>query len=172
MKKLTKLFVASLLLSIALMTSQASAQEKIGIVDVQGIFQSLPQSALIQQKIAAEFEEKVEAVKAIERDLQFYMEKQKRDTATMSAVEVEKLTSEIISLRQEYAAMAQPLQTQMRNRQAEERGRILALIQNAINDIAVRRNLDMILSVDAVMYVKNDAVNITRTVIEQVSKIK
>lgn len=96
MKKLTKLFVASLLLSIALMTSQASAQEKIGIVDVQDIFLKLPQTALMQQEITAEFKEGLEAIKAIERDLQYFTEKQESDAVTMSAAEAEQLKREIL----------------------------------------------------------------------------
>lgn len=77
-----------------------------------------------------------------------------------------------MSLQQEFAAIGQPLQAQMQRRRNEKQENIMALIQNAVKDIAIRRNLDIILNADAVVYVKNDAVNISKTVIEQISKIK
>jgi len=39
-------------------TTQLHAADKIGIVDVVGVFQSLPQAATFQAGIAAEFKEK------------------------------------------------------------------------------------------------------------------
>ena len=85
MKKFTKSLIAGALLSTAMVSSAVLAEQKIGVVNVQGVFQSMPQAASIQATIAAEFKDKTEEVSRLEKDIKYYMEKNQRDAATMSA---------------------------------------------------------------------------------------
>ena len=62
MKTFTKSLVAGALISAVAFSSAALAEQKIGAVNVQGIFQSMPQAATIQQDLAAEFKDKTEEV--------------------------------------------------------------------------------------------------------------
>lgn len=170
LKFLNKTLLAATVAAIS-MSPIANAQQKIGVVNMQGVFQSLPQAAAIQQNIAAEFKDDFEAVSRLEKDLQYYMEKQKRDTATMSATEVDELNKKIGELRSEYATKAQPLQQNVQRRQGEERDKILGLIRQSIDNIAAKEQYDLVLSSNSVLYI-DDTHNLSQQVIDQVSKIK
>lgn len=158
--------------AVALMgLTQAHAADKIGVVDVQGIFQALPQAAIIQQNIAAEFKDQMEEIQRLEKDLQYNMEKHKRDTATMSEAEVKALEEKIVKMRDDYAAKAQPLRQDMQRRATEERNKILALIKQSIDAIAAEEKYDLILNAGAVTYI-DDSKDLSQKVIDKVSKIK
>ncbi|MCY7294316.1 OmpH family outer membrane protein [Alteromonas sp. a30] len=150
---------------------QANAAEKIGVVDVQSIFQALPQAASIQQDIASEFKDKMEEIQRIEKDLQYYLEKKKRDTATMSEAEIKELDDKLRTLGDDYKAKAQPLREQMQGRAAEERNKILALIKQSVDTIAAEEKYDLILNAGAVAFI-DDSKDLTQKVIDKVSKIK
>lgn len=154
------------------MTTQANAEQKIGVVNVQGIFQSVPQAAVIQQTITAEFKDRIEDVNRLEKDIKYYLEKQQRDAATMSATEKDELQKQIIDLRDEYQSKAQPLQQEVQQRQGEERNKILELIKVAIDDIAAKGDYDLVVDGNAVTYLKDDSIDLSKAVIDQVSKIK
>ncbi len=154
------------------MTTQANAEQKIGVVNVQGIFQSVPQAAVIQQTITAEFKDRIEDVNRLEKDIKYYLEKQQRDAATMSATEKDELQKQIIDLRNEYQSKAQPLQQEVQQRQGEERNKILELIKVAIDDIAAKGDYDLVVDGNAVTYLKDESIDLSKAVIDQVSKIK
>ena len=172
MNKLTKLISSTIVMGSILMTSQANAEQKIGVVNVQGIFQAVPQAAVIQQTIAAEFKDKIEDVSRLEKDIKYYLEKQQRDAATMSATEKDELQKQILDLRNEYQSKAQPLQQEVQRRQGEERNKVLELIKVAIDDIAAKGNYDLVVDGNAVTYLKDDSIDLSKDVIDQVSKIK
>lgn len=169
MNFLNKTLVAVAVMLVGL--AQAHAAQKIGVVDVQSIFQSLPQAATIQQDIATEFKDQMEEIKRLEKDLQYYLEKQKRDTATMSEAEIKELEDKLLALRDDYAAKAQPLRQQMQARAGEERNKLLGLIKQSVDAVAAEENYDIILNAGAVAFIK-DGNDLSQKVVDKVSKIK
>ena len=171
MKKFSMNLVTGALLGTALFSSVAMAEQKIGAINVQGIFQSMPQAATIQQDIAAEFKDKTEEVSRLEKDIKYYLEKNQRDAATMSAKEKAELETKIIAMREDYTAKAQPLQTEIQARLKEEQNKLLGLIKQSIDVIAAKEKYDVILNANAVAFIdeKND---ISKLVLDQVSKVK
>ena len=167
--KALKLTAVAMTLAASVASGSAYAQQKIGAANVQAIFQSLPQAATIQQSINAEFKDRIEEVNRMEKDLQYYMEKQKRDTATMSQQEITELEQQIKTLRDEYVAKAQPLQRDLERRSNEERNRLLGMIQQGINKVAEAENYDVILNAGAVAFI-DEQYNVSQKVIEEVSK--
>ena len=167
--KALKATAVAMTLAASLTSASAYAQQKIGVANVQAIFQSIPQAATIQQTIAEEFKDDLEVVNRLEKDLQYYLEKQKRDTATMSQQEIAELESKLLSLREEYAAKAQPLQQNIQRRQNEERNRILGMIQQGIDKVAQAEDYDVILNAGAVTYI-DEQFNVSRQVIDAISK--
>lgn len=158
--------------SLAFAAMGAAAQEqKIGVIDAQAVFQALPQAAAINATLAAEFKDRLDEVNRLEKDLQYYLEKQKRDTATMSQDEIKQLEEQLLSLRDEYAQKAQPLQQEMQRRQNEERNKVLGLIQQSVNKIAADESYSVVLNAGAVVYIDN-AYNISEKVVQEVSNIK
>ncbi|GGD56851.1 OmpH family outer membrane protein [Lacimicrobium alkaliphilum] len=171
MNKFNKGVLAAAVLGTSMLSSAAMAAQKIGVVNVQGVFQSLPQAAVIQENIRNEFKDQIEEIGRMEKDIKYYMEKRERDAATMSDAERKELEDKLISLRDEYAGKTQPLQQQIQTRQGEERDKLLGLIKQAIDGIAEKENYDLVLNSNAVAYMA-EANNLSQQVVDQVSKIK
>ena len=169
MKKFTKSLIAGALLTTAMTSSSVFAEQKIGVVNVQGIFQSMPQAATIQDSIATQFKDKTEEVSRLEKDIKYYLEKNQRDAATMSAKEKTELEEKIISLREEYTAKAQPLQQEIQNRLKEEQNKLLGLIKQGIDSVAAKGKYDVILNANSVAFINPD-LDVSKMVLEQVSK--
>ena len=170
MNKFSKSIIATALLTTAMASSVAMAEQKIGAVNVQGIFQSMPQAAAIQQTIAAEFKDQTEEVSRMEKDIKYYLEKNQRDAATMSAKEKKDLEDKIIALRDDYTNKAQPLQQQIQNRLKDEQNKLLGLIKQSIDVVAAKGKYDVILNANAVAFINEDH-DISKLVLDQVSKV-
>ncbi|AGH46199.1 OmpH family outer membrane protein [Paraglaciecola psychrophila] len=170
MKKFTKSLIAGALITTAMASSAVFAEQKIGAVNVQGIFQAMPQAASIQENIAAQFKDKTEEVSRLEKDIKYYLEKNQRDAATMSAKEKTELEGKIIALREEYTAKAQPLQQEIQARLKEEQNKLLGLIKQGIDAVAAKEKYDVILNANSVAFINPDN-DISKSVLEQIAKI-
>jgi outer membrane protein len=163
--------VTGALLGTTIFSSALMAEQKIGAINVQGIFQSMPQAATIQQDIATEFKDKTEEVSRLEKDIKYYLEKNQRDAATMSTKEKTELEQKIITMRDEYTAKAQPLQQEIQTRLKEEQNKLLGLIKQSIDVVAAKEKYDVILNANAVAFIKEEH-DISKLVLDQVSKVK
>lgn len=170
MKKFTKNLIAGALLTTTMASTSVFAEQKIGAVNVQGVFQAMPQAADIQETIAAQFKDKTEEVSRLEKDIKYYLEKNQRDAATMSEKEKTELEGKIIALREEYTAKAQPLQKEIQARLQEEQNKLLGLIKQGIDAVASKGKYDVILNSNSVAFINPDN-DISQLVLEQVGKI-
>ncbi|WP_026375679.1 OmpH family outer membrane protein [Aestuariibacter salexigens] len=170
MKRFVKTLAAAAVVSSAVMATPVMAEQKIAVVDVQGVFRSLPQAAEIAQKITDEFKERTEELRKIEGDGNFLVEKLQREAPTMSEQQQQELRDQIIALQQQLQEKGQPLQQEIQQRRNEEQGKVLGLIRQSIEQIAASQDYDMVLNANAVIYAKPDA-DISNQVLEQVSKI-
>lgn len=163
---------AAILLAGLMLAGAASAKEmKIGYVDVQAVAAQIPQTAAMQEKIKAEFADRIETVSKLEKDITFNIEKLRRDGPTMNEQQQEQLKATVNNQRQEYEKLARPLEEALRNRNAEERNKVLSLIKTAIDVVAEREKLDMVLNSNAAVYAKPEY-DISEAVAAQVSKAK
>ena len=170
MKDFTKNLIAGALLTTAIASTSVFAEQKIGAVNVQGVFQAMPQAADIQETIAAQFKDKTEEVSRLEKDIKYYLEKNQRDAATMSEKEKAELEGKIIALREEDTAKAQPLQKVIQARLQEEQNKLLGLIKQGIDAVASKGKYDVILNSNSVAFINPDN-DISQLVLEQVGKI-
>lgn len=159
--------VAGLVMSV----SVAAKEMKIGFVDVQAVASKLPQAATMQQTLRAEFSSRMEAVDKLEKDITFNIEKLRRDGPTMSEKQQQELSATVNSQREKYEQLARPLQEELRDRQTEERNKILSLIQTAIDEVAARDKYDLILNSGAAVYSKPEY-DVSEAVISIASKKK
>ncbi|MFT5676294.1 MAG: outer membrane protein [Paraglaciecola sp.] len=172
MKKFSKNLISGAIMTTAIFSSVAmAADQKVGAINVQGVFQAMPQAANIQQDIAAEFKDKTEEVSRLEKDIKYYLEKNQRDAATMSTKEKTELEQKILALREEYTSKAQPLQKEIQARLQEEQNKLLGLIKQSIDTVAAKEKYDVILNANAVAFIKEEH-DISKLVLEQVSKVK
>jgi outer membrane protein len=172
LKKFSKNLISGAIMTTAIFSSVAmAADQKVGAINVQGVFQAMPQAANIQQDIAAEFKDKTEEVSRLEKDIKYYLEKNQRDAATMSTKEKTELEQKILALREEYTSKAQPLQKEIQARLQEEQNKLLGLIKQSIDTVAAKEKYDVILNANAVAFIKEEH-DISKLVLEQVSKVK
>nr|WP_136251636.1 OmpH family outer membrane protein [Ningiella ruwaisensis] len=169
MKSLNKALSIAAILGLSLMSVVASAAQKIAVVDVQLVLQSLPQVAAIEQKINSEFEAQIQEVTAMREEGNFLMEKLQREAATMSEEQKQELQQQIQALGQQMQQKGQPLQQNMQRRTAEERNKLLGLIKQAIDGIAAADGYDMVINAQSVPFAK-DQFDISQKVLDQVSK--
>lgn len=169
----TRLVKSALILAAGLfMAGTVAAKEiKIAFVDVQAVAAKIPQSAAMQETIRNEFAQRIEAVAKLEKDITFNIEKLRRDGPTMSEKQQEELKTTVTNQRQQYEQLARPLDEEIRNRQAEERNKVLALIKSAIDVVAEREKFDVVLNAGAAVYAKPEY-DLSEAVVAQVSKAK
>ena len=169
MKQLARQFVATLMLGSALVSASAMAEQKIGVVDVQGVFQAMPQAAEISNNIQVEFKAQIDEVNQLQKDGQFYAERLQRDAATMSEQEKKELQQKIQGVREQLAEKGQPLQQNIQRRSNEERNKLLGLIKQAIDGVAKKEGYDLVLTSNAVSFSKEQH-DISEQVLNQVKK--
>jgi len=154
-----------------LASSAMAADQKIGVVNFQEVMSKIPQTAALMQSLEAEFKDEKAIITQLEKDIKYYQEKLKRDGSLMSVKEKEELNVKVKSLFQEYQVKGKALQEKASQRQNQETNKIIALVRQAVDNIAVKQDYDLVLSQQAVVYAKPDA-SLTEIVVEQVSKLK
>ncbi len=157
--------------TMILASSAMAADQKIGVVNFQEVMGKLPQTAALMQTLEAEFKDEKGVITQLEKDIKYYQEKKKRDGALMSAKEKEELDTKMAALFQDYQAKGKALQQKATQRQNEETNKIIALVRQAVDNIAAKDDYDLVLSQQAVIFSKPEA-SITEKVVEQVSKLK
>ena len=75
------------------------------------------------------------------------------------------------NLYQQYQAKVKEFQQKVAQRKNVETNKLYALVTQAVDNIAAKENYDLVLSKQAVVFSK-PVINITSTVVEQVSKLK
>ena len=162
--------IAAATSSMLLAGSAIAAEQKIAVVNMQEVMGQIPQSATIMQSLEAEFKDERAALTKLEKDIQYFQEKKQRDAALMSKKEIEELDKKIAEAYREYQTRGKAFQQQIAKRQNEETNKILALVRQAINNIAAKDKYDLVLEQKAVIFSKPDA-NISEKVIKQISKL-
>jgi len=153
-----------------LASSTMAADLKIAVVNFQEVMSKIPQTAAVMQVLEAEFKDEKMVLAQLEKDIKYFQEKDKRDGALMSAKEKEDLQKQIATLYQEYQVKGQAFQKSSGARQSEETNKIVALVRQAVDNIAAKGNYDLVLEQKAVLFNKPDT-SITSKVVEQVSKL-
>ena len=88
--------------------SLQAKEVKVGFVDIQAVAASIPQSQQVQETIRTEFAAKIEEVNKLEKDINFNIEKLRRDGPTMSEKQQQDLTATVNKQREQYENLALP----------------------------------------------------------------
>ena len=172
MKKVIKsIAMATAASSFLLASSVMAADQKIAVVNFQEVMGKIPQTAAIMQSLEAEFKDEKAILTQLQKDIKYYQEKKKRDGSLMSAKEKEDLDKQIADLYKDYQTKGQAFQQKVNVRQQAEQNKIIALVRQAIDNIAAKGKYDLILEQKAVVFSKPET-SITSQVVEQVSKLK
>jgi len=172
LKKFIKTIALTTAASGMLLASSAmAANQKIAVVNFQEIMGQIPQTAAVMQSLETEFKDEKAVLAQLEKDIKYYQEKKKRDGSLMSAKEKEDLDKQIGTLYQDYQVKGKAFQQTTGARQNEETNKIIALVRQAIDNVAAKGKYDLVLEQKAVVFSKPES-SITAEVVKQVSKLK
>ncbi len=170
-KALNSLAIGVAASTLLLANSVMAADQKIAVVNFQEIMGKIPQTAALMQSLEAEFKDEKIIITQLEKDIKYNQEKLKRDGALMSKKEKDELNVKIQALFTEYQTKGKALQDKASQRQNQETNKIIALVRQAVDSIAVKEKYDLVLSQQAVIYSKPGN-SLTDAVVERVSKLK
>ncbi|MCL1097322.1 OmpH family outer membrane protein [Shewanella gelidii] len=160
-----------LLATVILAAPLAAQAEKLAVVDMQAIFEQLPQREEIGKAMKQEFGDRIAKVQKLQADIRGLLETQQRDAALMGESQKTELARKIDAQKSELQLEGKALDEDMRTRQGEEQNKLLVKVQKTINKIAEKENIDIVLQRGAAVYVKPSA-DISGKVIEALSKGK
>ncbi len=164
-----KMFNRAMMVLVLLGAPIAAQAEKIAVVDMQAVFEQLPQREQVSQTLKTEFGDRVASVQKMQEDLRGMLETQQRDGALMSESQKTEMVRKMESMKSELQLKGKALDEDMRRRQGEEQNKLLVKVQQAINAIAEKESYDMVLQRGAVIYVKPTA-DISSKVVDALSK--
>jgi outer membrane protein len=166
---LNKMFNRAMMVLVLLGAPIAAQAEKIAVVDMQAVFEQLPQREEVSKTLKAEFGDRVASVQKMQDELRTMLETQQRDAALMSESQKTDMLRKMESIKAELQLKGKALDEDMRRRNGEEQNKLLVEVQKAISAIAEKEQYDVVLQRGAVIYVK-PTFDISSKVVEALSK--
>ena len=157
------------LLALALLVGpwqQAQAQDlRIGYTEAEGFIQYLPETQQVQQTLQREAQQSQVNLESKLATLQEKFERYQQQQALLSDETRQQREAELTQLQQELQQADAQTQQQLAQREAELLEPILNKVQQAIDEVAREKNLDIVLRAPALLYVdESKVVNITMDV--------
>jgi outer membrane protein len=170
-KTIIKTTALSILAALMMGTSASALAHKVGIVDMQSIYQQIPQMAKIEQQLQTEFAERRQELEKLQGDIRFEAEKYKRESATMSEDQKAELEGKIRDMQKQLAEKGRPLEQEIKARQNQELAKVQKLIIETIESVAKSGKFDEVKVKDTTIYFNPDKVtDLSSKVVEAVSK--
>ncbi len=139
-------------LSLSLFTNAAQANQKIGYVATGPVLAQMAQKNKVNEKLRAEFKDRLSEVERIQKKLKNGLEKLNRDGELMSEAARTKLQRELQSLDADLKLKVTNLREDERKRSGEEQRKLVMSLQKAIQTLAKRESYDLILDGQAVLF--------------------
>ncbi|GAA6184144.1 MULTISPECIES: OmpH family outer membrane protein [Alteromonadaceae] len=171
MKQVFKTLVVTALLSSALLSSVAYAEQKIAVVSREAVIQQMPQAIASQQALQIEFKDEGSKVDAMRQKIATDLESLKKNAPTMSEAQIKAEQERLQAANTEFEALAKPLQEKLQKRRQEENTKIVTMLQQAIQAVVNEENIDMVLDRQAVVFA-TPQYDISEKVLKKVSQMK
>ncbi|MFY8272635.1 OmpH family outer membrane protein [Pseudoalteromonas sp. SSDWG2] len=171
MKKVFKNTAMAVLAALTMGTSLNALAHKVGIVDMQSIYQQVPQTAAIEKTLQGEFAERSQQLEKLQGDIRFEMEKFQRESTTMSEEQKTALRDKIQGMQKELAEKGRPLEQEIKARQNQELAKLQKTIIEAIEAVAKDGDYDEVKLKDATIYFNpKEVTDLSEKVVQRVSK--
>ncbi len=141
LKKTYAILLAAALLAVAI---PASAETKIGVINLQRILNDAPQAARAKKKIEKEFEKRDQDLQKMGRSLQTMQEGLEKNSLTMSESDRRNKEREFNDLNREFQRKQREFREDLNLRQNDEMKSIFDLVNRAIKTIAESEKYDII----------------------------
>ncbi len=159
-----------MLMMLALVTSAQAADLKIGYVNAARLLDEAPQANEVSKRLKQEFAQKESLLLAEQKDLKEMEDRFARDSAIMSEVERRNLERDIVGRKRDLRRSRDDFREDLNIRRNEEIGKLLELVQSAIETIGKERNFDLIVY-EGIAYA-SAKIDLTNEVLERLRKAK
>lgn len=162
-KRISALF-AFVLLAAPAMFSTASAQAlRVGYTDHEIIIVNLPEYQNVQRQLQQEYQGSQQEIQSLYQDYQERVTRYQRQQSLMTEEKRAEREQELLQIQQQIQQDAQEKDQQLAERELELMQPLLEKVQNAIDAVAQRNGLDLVLRTQVgqqpvLLYVNQDTV--------------
>ena len=155
------------LITAIFIPSSASAELKMGIVNLDQLFKEIPIYNESQEKIKKTFDPKARNLKTLEEQWNSLNEKYLKNETVMSDKEKKVLVEKIQTIEVKFRNGQEKIQTDLKQMQQQELSKIRAIVESAITEYAERNDFDLIIRADGTTLYAKKYINITQEIISE-----
>ncbi len=159
----------SLFLSTLLLAVPATAELKIGYLDLSRVLEESPQYALARKGLQRELDRRESDLRAKAEQLKKLEDKFKRDSKVMSESEVRRLERDILTRQRQLKNSRDEYRDELSLRQNEERKKLLQQVAEVVKKVGKDEGFDLILTPESVAY-RHPRVDISDKVLSHMKK--
>jgi len=165
---MTRLFLFVALSLSIILPAHAASNTSIGYVDMQKVLEESKLGKRLQEQLRKEFEPRGKELAVEEQEIQRMQQSLERDKPLMSKDQAAKKEKEIKSRIEAYQKKALPIQQELMKIQQEKGREIIAPAREAVNTVAKKKKLGMVVErgLAGMMYI-DASLEITAEVIKQ-----
>jgi outer membrane protein len=168
MKRLMSLFLGAALLTGGM--AYAAGNVKVGLVDMQHIFQDSPQVKAINKKLQKEFKPQQEKIEAVQKKVQSEAQKlHPQKSKSLKPAEKKTIEKRISQQQQKLQTMVSSFRQQVKAAQSKKMDALKDNLDSAVEKMAKKDDLDVVILKQAVLYAK-DSKDITQDVLDSMPK--
>jgi len=166
MTRLFTLISAALLLTFSL---QASAETRIGVVDLRQALFSSDEAKTFSEQLERDFGDDEARVRQAQQEAQKLQDRLQKDGAMMNETERKELSGQFQQKVQQFNQLKQRLDATVNQRKQQFVENARPEVDAAVQELLEENNLDIILPSEAVVYAKPD-MNLTEQLLEKLNQ--
>ena len=147
--------------------SSASAELKLGIVNLDQLFKEIPIYSESQEKIKKQFDPRARNLKTLEEEWNGLNEQYLKNETVMSDKEKKVLVEKIQKVEVKFRSGQEKIQTDLQKLQQQELSKIRAIVESAITEYAEKNDFDIIIRADGTTLYAKKYINITQEIISK-----
>ncbi|MFT3742583.1 MAG: OmpH family outer membrane protein [Gammaproteobacteria bacterium] len=171
MKKLLVILMAILTFSIMtpVMADTASANTKIGIINLQDLLAKLPEMKQISDNLKKQFGDRETKLEQAQNQFKQDAENFRRNNAVMSAADKQTAEQKLAQQQQDLQQQQASFQKDFMSAQNQSVNTLLNKIKGVVESVATKGNYNLILVSSSVAYSSKD-MDVTQDVLNQLQK--
>ena len=167
MLKNKSIHVILLILVTAMLPNMASAELKMGIVNLDALFKEIPIYRESQEKVKKQFDPRARNLKTLEQEWNSLNDQYLKNETVMSDKEKKDLVEKIQNVETKFRSGQEKIQVDLQKVQQEELSRIRAIVEKAITEYAEKNDFDIIIRADGTTLYAKKYINITQEIISK-----
>ncbi len=167
MLKNKSIHVILLILVTAMLPNMASAELKMGIVNLDALFKEIPIYRESQEKVKKQFDPRARNLKTLEQEWNSLNDQYLKNETVMSEKEKKDLVEKIQNVETKFRSGQEKIQADLQKVQQEELSRIRTIVEKAITEYAEKNDFDIIIRADGTTLYAKKYINITQEIISK-----